>query len=408
MSRAESRALTALNLLGASSWTAILEGWVGMRFRSIEYGFAVAALVVAACGAASPPQPLFEVGVVARSDPQQFVMNAYPVVARLASGRLLCIFSVETLAKPAKMNIAASTSDDGGKAWSQPTIVFDHPNAEDADPNLLVDGDRVLAFSTTVPEPVRIDYSMIYMRESKDGVHWGEEVLLKTPHRYIAGKIHQGHRLADGALVIGYAWDTWAEQRMPPATEGEMDIKSGVLRSTDGGKNWTAGGDMYSQIPKTSPHAVMGLDEPATVVLADGRLMALLRTSGTNLLQSWSSDGGLNWKTPSASTLTAHNSPAALWKLDGSQDVLVAWDNLPTARTALAAALSADGGVTWSKPKVIVDTHGSQEVSYPSAGQAKDGTMIVVWQQQLAQGGREIRIARFNRAWLLGESEGTD
>lgn len=353
----------------------------------------------------SAEQPLFETGVVSGSDPQQFVLNAYPVITRLSSGRLLCIFSVETAAKPAKMKIAARTSDDGGKTWSQAGIVFDHADTEDADPNLLVVGDRVLAFSTTVPVPTRIDRSLIYMRESRDGVHWNNEVLLKTPHRYIAGKIHQGHRLADGTLVLGYSWDTWAEQGMPPATEGEMDIKSGVLRSTDGGKVWVAGGDMYAQIPKTSPHAVSGLDEPATVVLADGRMMALVRTSGTKLYQTWSKDGGLNWDPPRSSTLTAHNSPAALWRLDGSGDVLATWDNSPTGRNPLVAAISIDGGHTWSEPKIIVDAHGPQQVSYPSAVQAQDGTMIVVWQQQLPQGGREIRFARFNRAWLLGKEK---
>jgi hypothetical protein len=240
------------------------------------------------------------------------------------------------------------------------------------------------------------------MRPTNDGVHWGDEVLLNTPHKYIAGKIHQGHRLADGTLVMGYAWDTWAEQDMPPSTEGEMNIKSGMLRSTDHGKSWTAGGDLYAEIPKTSPHAISGLDEPATVVLSDGKLMTLMRASATKLFQAWSSDGGVSWDPPRASTLTAHNSPAALWRLDGSSDVLVTWDNSPTGRTPLAAALSSDGGRAWSEPKVIVDTHGPQEASYPSAVQAKDGVIIVVWQQQLPQEGREIRMARFNRSWLLG------
>jgi len=346
-------------------------------------------------------QTEFKTGVLAPSDAQGFALNAYPVIARLASGRLVCVFSVETAGKPAKMKIAFSVSDDGGKKWSKAAVLFDHPGAEDADPNLLVDRDRILAFSTTVPNPGKIDRSLIYMRASEDGVHWGREVLLKTPHRYIAGKIHQGHRLSDGTLVMGYAWDTWAEKNMPPATEGEMNIKSGVLRSTDDGRAWSAGGDLYAEIPKTSPHATAGLDEPATVVLADGRLMTLMRTSGTRLYQAWSNDAGLTWSKPVPSVLTAHNSPAALWKLDGLRDIVAVWDNSPTGRTPLTVALSFDGGRTWSAPKVLADTHSSRQVSYPSVVQAKDGTILAVWQCQLAQGGREIHQARFNRAWLL-------
>lgn len=348
-------------------------------------------------------QPEFETVVLAPSNANGFTLNALPVVARMASGRLVCVFSVETAERPVKMNIAFSVSDDGGKKWSKAAVLFDHLGAEDADPNLLVDRIRILAFSTTVPNPGKIDHSLIYMRSSEDGVHWGREVLLKTPHRYIAGKIHQGHRLSDGTLVMGYAWDTWAEKNMPPATEGEMNIKSGVLRSTDDGKTWSAGGDMYAVIPKTSPHAISGLDEPATVVLADGRLMTLMRTSGTRFYQAWSSDGGLTWSKPAPSALTAHNSPAALWKLDGLRDIVAVWDNSPTGRTPLTAALSSDGGRTWSTPKVLADTHSPRQVSYPSVVQAKDGTILAVWQCQLPKGGREIHEARFNRAWLLAK-----
>ena len=352
---------------------------------------------------ASAQHPVFESGFVALSSPQQYTTNAYPVLARLSSGRLLCVFSVAAAEMEAKLKIASSFSDDNGMTWSAPAVVFDHAGAEDADPNLLVDGDRVLAFSTTVPLPARIAVSKIYMRESTDGVHWGSERLLDTPRKYIAGKIHQGHRLSDGTLIISYAWDTWADQGMPPATEGEMNIKAGVLRSTDGGKTWKAGADLYADIPKTSPHAVSGLDEAAVVVLGDGRLMTLMRTSGTKLYQAWSSDGGLTWGTPRPSELTAHNSPAALWKLDGSNDVLVVWDNSATGRTPLCAALSHDGGISWSQPKVIADTNGPEQASYPSAVQAQDGTLIAVWQQQRPDHGRDIRIARFNRAWLLGK-----
>ncbi len=371
-----------------------------MQFQSIRFWCAALLLVSVAAFA---QQPFFETGVVAASNPQQYVTNAYPVIARLSSGRLLCVFSVAEPEKPTKLKIAGSYSDDNGKTWSKPEIIFDHPNAEDADPNLLVDGDRVLTFSTTVPMPVKIATSQIYMRESKDGVTWGPETAIDMPHKYVAGKIHQGFRLKNGTLVFSYAWDTWADQGMPPATEGEMDIKSGLLRSTDGGKTWKPGGDLYATIPKTSPHSTGGLDEAGIVVLDDGRVMTLMRTSGTKLYQSWSKDGGLTWETPRESTLTAHNSPAALWKLDGSSEVIVVWDNSPKARTPLCAAISKDGGKTWSEPRVIVDTGGPQQASYPSVVQAKDGTIIVVWQQQLPQGGRDIRIARFNRAWVLGK-----
>lgn len=345
-------------------------------------------------------QPMFQTGVISDFTGTGFVTSAYPVIDRLNNGRLVCVFSCIAEEKPSKMNIAFSTSDDNGLTWSKPKILFNHSGVEDADPSLIVDGDRILAFSTTVSVP-GIDSTDIYMRSSKDGLTWGNEVHTKKPYRYISGKIHQGHRLKDGTLIMGYAWDAWAEKGMPPRTEGEMDNRSGVLRSTDGGETWSAGSDIiYPEgIRRVSPGAAGGLCEPATVVLADGRIMALVRTVGNELYQAFSSDNGLSWESPRPSGLTAHNTPAALWKLDNSSDVLVAWNNSPIARDPLAVALSNDGGKTWSQPKIIIKTGGPQ-ASYPSVIQAKDGTMIVVWQQNVGRG-REVRIARFNRTWLL-------
>jgi len=260
-----------------------------MRFDSIMWRMAVATLALLSSVAAFAEQPMFETGTLSVSAPQGFVLNVCPLTARLSSGRLLCAFSAETAANPPKLKVAARVTYDGGKSWSQAAILFDHPKTEEADPNLLVDGDRVPIFSTTVPEPT-------------------------------------------GTLVIGYAWDPWAERGTPPASEGEMDIKLGLLRSVDRGKTWSPGGDLYAEIPKASPHSVSGLDEPATVVPADGRVMSLMRTSGSKLRQSWSSDGGQSWEPPQASVVTAHNSRAALWELGGSSEVPAAWDNFPAGR----------------------------------------------------------------------------
>ena len=357
-------------------------------------------------------QPQFETGIISSYNTTGFVKSAYPVINRLKNGRLICVYSGITDPKSMKMNIAFSTSEDNGLTWSNAEILFNHPNSDEYDPNLILDGDRILAFSTTVNRPVNIDSTDIYMRSSQDGRTWANEVHVKKPYHYISGKIHQGHRLKDGTLIMGYCWDAWAEKGMPPKTEGEMDNRSGVLRSNDGGITWSAGTDIYAGEvkKKTEPGAAEGLAEPATVVLADGRIMAILRSGSDELYKTWSSDGGLSWETPRLSGLTAHNSPAALWKLDNSSDVIVAWCNSPIGRNPLAVALSTDGGKTWSPPKTVANTGGSggrkggQQASYPSVVQAKDGTFIVLWQQDTDQG-REVRFARFNRTWLLNRDK---
>src|ERR1700722_19004114 len=105
---------------------------------SITYGWLLLLMISWGEFSAFAEQPMFETGVIARSDPRGFVINAYPVIARLSDGKLLCVFAAETAAKPPKMKIAASTSTDRGKSWSAPSVLFDHLLTEDADPNLLV------------------------------------------------------------------------------------------------------------------------------------------------------------------------------------------------------------------------------------------------------------------------------
>jgi len=353
---------------------------------------------------AQSQQPLFETRILFGQQSHGFVKSGTPVIDRLASGRLVCVFAMtmDINPKKEKYDIMFSYSDDYGLAWSAPELLFNHADANDLDPNLLVDGDRILAFSTTVSNLAkhRIDSTDIYMRTSADGYNWSAEVLLKKPYRYISGKIHRGHRLKNGDLVMGYAWDSYAQMGKPPANEGEMDNRSGVLRSVDRGNTWSASGDIYTSYKRILPKAAGGLCEPATVVLSDGRIMALARTGSDKLYQSWSHDDGISWEIPTPSNLTAHNSPAALWKMDGSDVVLVAWDNSDKDRNPLTVAVSDDGGKTWDKPREVARTEGLQ-AAYPSILQAKDGTFVMVWHQAIDENkGLEVRMARFNKAWL--------
>jgi len=128
-----------------------------------------------------------------------------------------------------------------------------------------------------------------------------------------------------------------------------------------------------------------------------------MRSGTTRLWEARSNDWGETWSEPLPSPLTGHNAPAALWRLRGSGDVVVVWDNSPRNRYPLAAALSRDGCNSWSRPKIVAESPGRQ-ASYPSIAESAGGVVVAIWQQDLAdRKGREIRYARFNRAWLLSE-----
>lgn len=372
-----------------------------MKLRGSALLTAVAALLPAAAVPAS-----FETGVVQRSDGGSFQLNTVPAVARLASGKLLAVWSAYAKTEW-RGRIVAALSGDGGLTWSAPRDLIKTPDMDDADPNILVDGDRVFVYSTTVPKGMkRITGSKVFMTRSDDqGTTWTQPEQIPLPYKYFVGKTQNGIKLMDGTLAMGFSWDLWAQRGTPAKSESEMNLASGVLLSKDG-IHWTPFGQLHVWLQKVTPYSTNGLAEPALVQLANGDLLMIMRTGTMFHWESRSHDGGLTWDPPRQSTVIGHNDPVSVWRLEQEpSEIAVAFDNSPIDRWPLSVAISADGGLHWSKPRNVATTNGL-DVSYPSMTQAKDGTIVVVWQLELQEGVREeIHWARFTREWVLGKEK---
>ncbi|MGE3384863.1 MAG: sialidase family protein [Pyrinomonadaceae bacterium] len=346
-------------------------------------------------------KPFFDSGTV-RHPAVEGEVNAYPVIARTASGKLITAWSVSG-PRNSDGRIAVSTSADGGRTWSEPITAIDTPGQFDGDPSLIIDGQRIMVIPSTVVPPNKINKSEVWVTVSEDdGRSWSTAKKIETGYKYFVGKRHIGLKLKDGTLVMPASYDIWAERGIPAKTEGEMDLKAGVLLSKDGGATWSPHIDLHLFVPKVTPFSTGGVVEPAIVELANGDLYMLLRTGTEFLYESRSSDGGTTWSDPVPSKLHGHNTPASLWRLDkGQNEIIAIWNNSPRNRYPLSVAISADGGRSWSKPKDVARSEGLQ-ISYPGIAQDADGNFVAVWQEQLPNGGgRAIRSARFNRAWVL-------
>lgn len=171
--------------------------------------------------------------------------------------------------------------------------------------------------------------------------------------------------------------------------------------STDGGQTWLSGGDTDASYEKVSGGAVRGTDEPAIVELDDGRVYMLMRTGADHLYEATSSDEGRTWSCARPSPVRGSNAPAALCRFQVGQrrGILCVWDD-GLMRYPLCAAASFDAGRTWGKARDIAGPTDGKQASYPSCAQAADGTLVAVWQQDVA-GGRDVRCARFTLDWLL-------
>jgi lysophospholipase L1-like esterase len=329
--------------------------------------------------------------------------HGLPSMARLADGRILAAWS-RYKEGSSDFGVVGACSSDGGCSWTPPQVLIDHKGLLDADPSIVVSGDRVLVTATTVSFAEGIRSSVTSCIRSEDsGKTWSEVYEIPMNHRYTCGKCHRGLRLKSGTLLMGYSWDVICEQGRTLQSEGQMDLRAGVMRSTDNGITWTNGGDTHATYEKIAGGAVSGTDEPAIVELEAGSIYMLMRTGSTHLYEARSKDEGKTWHDIQPSPLTGTNAPAALTRFEvkARNGILAVWDNAKD-RFPLCAAASFDGGRTWTKPKDIAQPYTSGQASYPSCDQAPDGTLLAVWQQDLP-GGRVVRLARFSLAWLLQE-----
>jgi len=365
---------------------------------------ALAAVVLLASSAAvvgEGPGRFERSAIASRGDGK---IDAYPCLARLGDGRLLLVWS-PCDAGSNDYCVVGAFSDDHARTWSKPITLIQSPKEMDADPSIVVSGDRVLVTATTVSFAAGIRTSTTSCTRSDDGGRtWGPVYAIPMNHRYTCGKTHRGLRLKSGTLLMGYSWDMLCERGDTLTSEGQMHLRAGVMRSTDNGQTWQNAGDTDAEYQKVSDGAVHGTDEPALVELDDGSVLMLARTGSAHLYEAHSTDEGRTWTDVKPSPLVGSNAPAALCRFEvaGRRGILCVWNNA-LVRYPLSAAASFDEGKTWSEPRDIAGPTDGRQASYPTCEQAADGALVAVWQQD-APAGREVRCARFDLAWLLASA----
>ena len=233
------------------------------------------------------------------------------------------------------------------------------------------------------------------------------EPVWEAPRLVTLGTIHNKPIvLRDGTWVYpvdceDYSW-WWLKTDVFP------DMKDlhvcGVFASTDRGQTWVRRGGTR---PETERH----FTEHSIVERDDGTLHMLMRT-GQGPMESVSADGGRTWSTPVVSSVVRqHRSRMSYIRLQSGKMLLVkngtkanevsARFGQPKVfrdRAELTAFVSADGGRTWSDglPLDLRDN-----VAYPDAFQAADGSVYVSYEYNRGTKRDEILFARFREEDVL-------
>ena len=194
-----------------------------------------------------------------------------------------------------------------------------------------------------------------------------------------------------------------------PAQYAEGDLWSSsekshvrVFYSDDDCNTWVFG-------EKNISLPMRGAMEPFVAELKDGRLIMVMRNQLGSLFKSYSTDQGENWSHPQTTGLSIPESCPYVTNIPGSDKIMVIWNNAEYnmhwrshygKRSPLTAAISADGGVTFTDFWDI-ETDPKIAFSNPGITWTKDGVCLLTYwvcpysENWIMNGLIDLRLARF-------------
>ena len=363
-----------------------------------SFGFGLFIGVSVACGASLPSSIVISDSVLVAEGPideRRWGRYQFPSLDRLLDGRIALSFHVNEDSaraygrRPAQPDRGVSA--DGGRSWMLMHAV------ERTAGLLLPDGDRIIAGRADVtppatpvaelrlPEPVgtivgtygRLPYTFYRHDDLSDAVRGVP--LARLPAGSASWTTERAQLLDPGFQrysvqdVFPVVW--WGDLNL--ATDGSIlavvyprSLEGDVAchRSTDSGRSWRLQGRIaYQPNSQADPQArarTQGFTEPGSVLLADGSLLVMLRTTdglGVGpLYSSRSTDLGKTWSTPVV--VNASGVMPRLLRLGNG--VLV----LSYGRPGAEVRFSLDGrGENWTDPFRLVPLT-SSDVQADSCG----------------------------------------
>ncbi len=306
--------------------------------------------------------------------------NGQGAFIRLKSGEIFYAYSEnydgDKWADEAKCHIMCCLSADEGESFDEKFLVFDAPTGYKSVkcPSLvrLSDGDIAMIFLARLPN----DSFQIFFARSKDECKsfsvtptlFGEDI--DGRHAAYNMMNDRFYELPSGRLIIPLEAILYEEK-----TDGSYGYKGEecflcTLYSDDGGKTWVNGRQMLTVPFIKTKH---GLQEPAMILMKDGRLRMFARTNLGCQYECYSTDGGVTWSTPTP--MEYFKSPLSPMVMKHVGDYTVAVYNpepihvlavrpqlyvthnctLLTDRTPLVISVSEDGGESFTRLFVLED-----------------------------------------------------
>ena len=330
--------------------------------------------------------------------------HGWPTLARRRNGELLVVCSGGREAHVCPFGrVELMRSSDNGKTWTFPRVLIDGP-IDDRDAGVLetAKGSILVTTFTSLAYEERLNTALKMKPDDENAwppekidrwqavhhrvdpvqreVELGSWVIRSTdggrswsaPYRCPVNSPHGPIQLSDGRLL--YAGKLFWYGRAG-ANQGRI----GVCESSDDGETWR----WLAEIPTRPGDDFNDYHELHAVEAADGRVIAHIRNHNKSnereTLQSESSDGGKTWSV--AHSIGVWGYPSHLLRL--SDDRLLMSYGHRRDPVGNQARTSEDHGRSWSRAMIISGDATSTDLGYPSTVELDDGSLLMVWYELL-------------------------
>ena len=322
--------------------------------------------------------PLAHSGVTATMERYVAIDNvcAWPNLTLLPGGDLVATIFNQPSHGGWEGDVECWASADGGRIWTRRGTPAPHEpatNRMNVAAGLAADGALLVLASgwSNRPEPgthrghrIPDESDILPMwvcRSADQGRTWTRSnIPLPPPVPELTRLIPFGDivPLADGTLgVCIYSWS--------PATN---EHHAYFYASADDGRSWTPRGTIRTE----------NINETTPVVLPDGRILLAARTLGDQHLDLLvSADHGATWECRGPLTLGMQHPGNLLLLRDGK--ILLTYGIRNAGLYGVSARISADGGATWTPPRVLVDFATATDGGYPASLELADGTLVTAY-----------------------------
>jgi len=356
--------------------------------------------------ASSPAARVIATKVISR---QPEFYHGWPTVARRRNGELWVSWSGGRESHVCPFGqVQAMTSRDDGDSWSWPRVLLDS-DTDDRDSGVLetAKGTLLVTTFTSLAYETHLNSKSVFSEHTDNG--W----IPKDMPPAQLGKWQAAHRrLGDaerkaelGRWLIrsvdgGRTWSSriptvvnsphgpiqLADGRLLYAGKSLLSegSKVGVCESRDDGLSWQW---LANIAPRPGDGTGSRYHELHAVEAADGGILAQIRNHyDANrgwTLQTESRDGGRTWSEPRP---ICYGFPSHLLRL--RDDRLLMSYGYRRAPYGNRARLSTDHGRTWGEELIISADGTNGDLGYPSTVELADGTLLTVWYEAMARGGR--------------------